>query len=331
MNVSRQRFERVLSALCFPCCTPGIIQPSITWSASLSYWLAHLRPISNLFRLSGKRRFNIKLWKTFTDCFNCLPIAAIIDEKIFTMHGGLSPDLQSMEQIRRVMRPTDVPDTGKLRHSNFSHIPLFTSSSSLSQNDRLFLFSTCLSFLFLLGPSGLLCDLLWSDPDKDISGWSENDRGVSFTFGPDVVSRFLQKHDMDLICRAHQVVEDGYEFFAKRQLVTLFSAPNYCGEFDNAGAMMSVDETLLCSFQVSQWISNPCPIPTTISKPALTAEVSDSLLSALLYVWNLGRLLDSQTCGKEAEICLRRNQYDRPARDPSSQAEKERWQQVEES
>lgn len=73
--------------------------------------------------------------------------------------------------------------------------------------------------------SGLLCDLLWSDPDKDITGWSENDRGVSFTFGPDVVSRFLQKHDMDLICRAHQVVEDGYEFFAKRQLVTLFSAP----------------------------------------------------------------------------------------------------------
>lgn len=113
--------------------------------------------------------------------------------------------------------------------------------------------------------AGLLCDLLWSDPDKDITGWSENDRGVSFTFGPDVVSRFLQKHDMDLICRAHQVVEDGYEFFAKRQLVTLFSAPNYCGEvsfiicsvvalngqFDNAGAMMSVDDTLLCSFQVS--------------------------------------------------------------------------------
>lgn len=49
-----------------------------------------------------------------------------------------------------------------------------------------------------------------------------------------------------------KVVEDGYEFFAKRQLVTLFSAPNYCGEFDNAGAMMKVDETLMCSFQVSQ-------------------------------------------------------------------------------
>jgi hypothetical protein len=52
-----------------------------------------------------------------------------------------------------------------------------------------------------------------------------------------------------------QVVEDGYEFFAKRHLVTLFSAPNYCGEFDNAGAMMSVDETLLCSFQVRPHLS----------------------------------------------------------------------------
>lgn len=52
---------------------------------------------------------------------------------------------------------------------------------------------------------GLLCDLLWSDPDKDVQGWGENDRGVSFTFGADVVSKFLNRHDLDLICRAHQV------------------------------------------------------------------------------------------------------------------------------
>ncbi|QQP36949.1 Serine/threonine-protein phosphatase [Caligus rogercresseyi] len=153
--------------------------------------------------LFAKRRYNVKIWKTFTDCFNCLPVAAIVDEKIFCCHGGLSPDLQTMEQIRRIMRPTDVPD------------------------------------------QGLLCDLLWSDPDKDAMGWAENDRGVSFTFGQEIAAKFLHKHDFDLICRAHQVVEDGYEFFAKRQLVTLFSAPNYCGEFDNAGAMMSVDETLI--------------------------------------------------------------------------------------
>ena len=78
---------------------------------------------------------------------------------------------------------------------------------------------------------------------------------------------------MDLICRAHQVVEDGYEFFSKRQLVTLFSAPNYCGEFDNAGAMMSVDESLLCSFQVcgalpNQSLPSKLTVPLQILKPA---------------------------------------------------------------
>lgn len=59
--------------------------------------------------VAGKRRYNIKLWKIFTDCFNCLPVAAVIDEKIFCMHGGLSPELNSLEQIKNITRPTDVP------------------------------------------------------------------------------------------------------------------------------------------------------------------------------------------------------------------------------
>ncbi|CAH1795600.1 unnamed protein product [Owenia fusiformis] len=155
-----------------------------------------------------KRRYNIKLWKTFTDCFNCLPIAALIEGTIFCMHGGLSPDLTDLEQIREIDRPLDVPD------------------------------------------HGLVCDLLWSDPDEDITGWGENDRGVSYTFGGDVVRGFLKKTDCSLIVRAHQVIEDGYQFFQKRKLVTLFSAPNYCGEFDNAAAVMIVTEDLTCSFRI---------------------------------------------------------------------------------
>eukprot|EP01059_Diplonema_ambulator_P001297 TRINITY_DN1104_c4_g1_i2.p1 TRINITY_DN1104_c4_g1~~TRINITY_DN1104_c4_g1_i2.p1 ORF type:complete len:322 (+),score=88.59 TRINITY_DN1104_c4_g1_i2:70-966(+) len=155
-----------------------------------------------------KRRYSVRLWKQFTDTFNCMPVGAVIDEKVLCMHGGLSPELHSMEQIRKIIRPTDVPDTG------------------------------------------LICDLLWSDPEEGIEGWGENDRGVSFTFGTDVVEKFLKKHDLDLICRAHQVVEDGYQFFSSRQLVTVFSAPNYCGEFDNSGAIMSIDQDLCCSFQI---------------------------------------------------------------------------------
>ncbi|RRT77490.1 hypothetical protein B296_00022305 [Ensete ventricosum] len=97
---------------------------------------------------------------------------------------------------------------------------------------------------------GLLCDLLWSDPDSDVQGWGESDRGVSVTFGADKLVEFLERNDLDLICRAHQVMEDGYEFFAHRRLVTIFSAPNYCGEFDNVGALLSIDENLLCSFEI---------------------------------------------------------------------------------
>lgn len=80
-----------------------------------------------------------------------------MDDKIFCIHGGLSPDLNSMEQIRRILRPTDVPDTG------------------------------------------LLCDVLWADPDPNIRGWAESDRGVSFTFGADIVEKFNRKH-VSLFC-----------------------------------------------------------------------------------------------------------------------------------
>ena len=73
---------------------------------------------------------------------------------------------------------------------------------------------------------------------------------MSFTFGEDVLTEFLDEHGLDLICRAHQVVEDGYEFQGGRRLVTIFSAPNYCGEFDNAGGMMVVNSELMCSFRV---------------------------------------------------------------------------------
>lgn len=131
------------------------------------------------------------------------------------MHGGLSPELNNLQQINKLNRPTGIPE------------------------------------------NGILCDLLWSDPAATNSPfilnvipkrWGDNDRGVSYVFSDKVVQEFLQKHDLDLIIRGHQVMEDGYEFFANKQLVTIFSAPNYCNEFDNDGAMLSVDKDLCCSF-----------------------------------------------------------------------------------
>ena len=161
-----------------------------------------------------KRRYNVRLWRNFTELFNYLPVAALIDEKILCMHGGLSPDLRNFTSINDISRPTDIPDTG------------------------------------------LLCDLLWSDPDKDVLEFDENDRGVSVVFGEKIVQEFNRKNDLDLIIRAHQVVDDGYEFFAQRQLITIFSAPNYCGEFDNSAGIMIIDDALTCSLKVLRPVEN---------------------------------------------------------------------------
>lgn len=155
-----------------------------------------------------KRRCNIKTWKLFIDTFNTLPLTAIVAGKIFCVHGGLSPVLNSMDEIRNVNRPTDVPDFG------------------------------------------LINDLLWSDPSDAINEWEDNERGVSYCFNKVAINKFLTRFGFDLVCRAHMVVEDGYEFFNGQSLVTVFSAPNYCGEFDNWGAVMCVSEELLCSFEL---------------------------------------------------------------------------------
>ena len=103
--------------------------------------------------------------------------------------------------------------------------------------------------------SGLLCDILWSDHSPDVDTWGENERGVSYNFSSNVIKKLLEENSLDLICRAHQVVEDGYEFFADRTLVTVFSAPDYCGEYANCAAMMIVDHNLMCSFKVLKPLS----------------------------------------------------------------------------
>ena len=155
-----------------------------------------------------KRKYNVKLWKTFVDVFNWMPVAAIVNSRILCMHGGLSPDMEYVGQIESIERPTKIPDTG------------------------------------------IMCDLLWSDPESKITGWAPNDRGISYVFGEDVVKAFVEKNNLDLICRAHQVVEDGYEFFANRKLLTIFSAPNYDNTFNNGAALLKVDRNLLCSIDV---------------------------------------------------------------------------------
>ena len=151
----------------------------------------------------------LELWEKFNNVFDYMPLAAIVGDRIFCVHGGLSRSLNSLDDIQNLSRPLIVPD------------------------------------------SGLIADLLWADPLRDSLGYQESERGTSYTFGPDVAESFLKQNDFDLICRAHQVVNDGFEFpfYPTQSVVTVFSAPNYCDEYQNKGAMLMISDELVCSFK----------------------------------------------------------------------------------
>jgi diadenosine tetraphosphatase ApaH/serine/threonine PP2A family protein phosphatase len=166
------------------------------------------------FRAEIDRRYpSTLLWTSFNDAFRWLPSAVLIGGRILGMHGGISPALGSIDQLRHLTRPLE---------------PLRPNPNA--------------PFLEL--------DLLWSDPDPWTAGWNDNTRGASYTFGTDVVYDVCRRLDIDMIIRAHQVVQDGYEFFANRRLITLFSAPHYTGTFNNDAATMNVAPDLSCSFNI---------------------------------------------------------------------------------
>nr|CDQ05190.1 Bm10584 [Brugia malayi] len=174
-----------------------------------------------------RRYQSLPLYMLFQSVFNVMPLSAIIGDRILCMHGGLSPDMLKADNLN-------------ILQSIYRPLPDPPNPS-------------------------LPLDLLWADPNSYTDEFKFNDRGISITFGAKMVKRICEKFNLDLICRAHQVVQDGYEFFANRKLVTIFSAPHYCGLFDNAAAVMLVDEQMQCSFKVAQTDQTE-PLDLSISK-----------------------------------------------------------------
>jgi diadenosine tetraphosphatase ApaH/serine/threonine PP2A family protein phosphatase len=93
----------------------------------------------------------------------------------------------------------------------------------------------------------LLSDVLWSDPTErdELEGIQPNARGRNVVkFGPDRVRDFCAANGLQLILRAHQCVQDGFEYFAEGRLITLFSAPDYGAQHQNDGAMLVISREL---------------------------------------------------------------------------------------
>ncbi|KAF7074489.1 hypothetical protein CFC21_079349 [Triticum aestivum] len=183
-------------------------------------------------------RDGIWTWHRMNRLFNWLPLAALIEKKIICMHGGIGRSINHVEQIENLQRP-----------------------------------------ITMEAGSVVLMDLLWSDPTENdsVEGLRPNARGPGLvTFGPDRVMEFCNNNDLQLIVRAHECVMDGFERFAQGHLITLFSATNYCGTANNAGAILVLGRDLVV---VPKLIH---PLPPAITSPETSPDqIEDTWMQEL--------------------------------------------------
>jgi len=145
-----------------------------------------------------KKYGNATAWKYCCKVFDLLNIAALIDNKIFCVHGGLSPVIKSLDQIQKINRNQEIPCTGAF------------------------------------------CDLVWSDPEY-VEDWTISPRGAGYLFGETHTNKFNLINDLSLICRAHQLVQEGFKYMFDNKLVTIWSAPNYCYRCGNVASILEIN------------------------------------------------------------------------------------------
>ncbi|CDO51463.1 hypothetical protein DV451_003898 [Geotrichum candidum] len=148
------------------------------------------------------------VWKYCCQVFDFLTLAAIIDGKILCVHGGLSPEIRMLDQIRVLSRAQEIPHEGGF------------------------------------------CDLVWSDPD-DVENWAVSPRGAGWIFGSKVAREFNHLNGLSLIARAHQLVMEGFKYhFKDKDVVTVWSAPNYCYRCGNVASVMQIEDDLSPKFSI---------------------------------------------------------------------------------
>ena len=153
-------------------------------------------------------------------------MAALIEGKIFCVHGGLSPFYPVIDLIRLTPRKMEPPEYTQLGGDSFDQCYHGCGSASSCKEEA-------------------MTDLLWSDPNEYLSEWEASLRGCGWTFGWKVVDAFNHINGLELVSRAHQLVMEGFKYhFKKKNLCTVWSAPNYCYRCGNKASILKIDQSL---------------------------------------------------------------------------------------
>lgn len=156
------------------------------------------------------KRFTRRLWRVFVTTFDYLPLIAVVEEKIFCCHSGMSPSVQfsgisNMQEFKDFVtkltpRPTEI-------HTSI-----------------------------------LMSHYTWSEPDPEVKAWEQNPSGLAYLYGSSIVNDFCTRLKLQQVIRSNEILERGYEFFQDKRLLTIFSMPNFLGTFTNDGAIVELEK-----------------------------------------------------------------------------------------
>ncbi|KAI8890363.1 serine/threonine protein phosphatase 2B catalytic subunit [Backusella circina FSU 941] len=213
------------------------------------------------FKLECETKYSDEVYDTVMECFDCLPLAAVVNDQFLCVHGGLSPELKTLKDIEQVFLCQKI--------DRFRETPT----------------------------SGIMCDLLWSDPyeefDSDNSPKFEHNhvRGCSYFFSYRAACNFLDKNNLLSVIRAHEAQANGYRMYRKSKttgfpaLMTIFSAPNYIDVYNNKAAVLRYDKSVL---NIRQFNCSPHPywLPNFMnvfnwSLPFVGEKITSMLLAIL--------------------------------------------------
>ncbi|OXB77688.1 UNVERIFIED_CONTAM: hypothetical protein H355_003517 [Colinus virginianus] len=246
------------------------------------------------FKQECKIKYSERVYDACMEAFDCLPLAALLNQQFLCVHGGLSPEINTLDDIRRIEEMEAMIKENMELNMEYSLAGNLIATLGI----ELIEFYGNLDRFKEPPAFGPMCDLLWSDPSEDFGNESSPEhfshntvRGCSYFYSYPAVCEFLQNNNLLSIIRAHEAQDAGYRMYRKSQttgfpsLITIFSAPNYLDVYNNKAAVLKYENNVM---NIRQFNCSPHPywLPNfmdvfTWSLPFVGEKVTEMLVNVL--------------------------------------------------